>query len=323
MAEIEGSYTVSELLLAREDFQAACRSRDVGKVFRLLQQWDGVSQDKIAAPIEGFTQSRVSRLIRNLDRVQTIDVIEHISDGIHIPGSFFGLIPRHWEEQDQHRTLTAVPAHAAAVGAGVSAQTSSLLPPGPSPSGLWATGELVDTRLEAFLDIEPDGSVTVSCEHHVENRGDTPVTALVRQFWFKHVTNALKVTALPSSDRNVFIKPIHDVGVQLKFACQIFPAINPGETAVIGYSCKGGRFMDELYWRHTVFLPTEHIHLRIRLQGVDALSGCSAVEDRLDGSELTAMESLSLPNDGTGIVIDLNRRNLRSNQSVTVRWDVA
>ncbi len=49
---------------------------------------------------------------------------------------------------------------------------------------------------------------------------------------------------------------------------------------------------------------------------------CSAVEDRLDGSELTAMESLSLPNDGTGIVIDLNRRNLRSNQSVTVRWDV-
>jgi len=112
VTETEGPYTVSERLLAREDFQEACQARDIGLVFRLIQQWDPVSQDKIAAPIERFTQSRVSRLIRGLDRVTTIEVIEQISDGIHIPGSFFGLAPRHWETQDHRRTLTAVPAMA-------------------------------------------------------------------------------------------------------------------------------------------------------------------------------------------------------------------
>lgn len=325
MDDIEGLYTVSETVLARADFQEACRSRDIGQAFRLMQQWDGVSQDKIAASIEKFTQSRVSRLIRDLDRVKTIEVLENISDGIHIPGSFLGLTPRRWESQEQDRTVISLPAQAtqAPVTVGAPAPTRAVLTPaGGEHRGPWGSGELVDQRLEAFLDIAADGRVTVSCEHHVENRGDTPVTALVRQFWFKHVTNPLKVTALPSSDRNVFIKPIHDVGAQLKFACQIFPAINPGESAVVGYSCTGGRFMDELYWRHTVFLPTEHLHLRIRLQGVEALSGCSAVEDRLDGSELTATESLSLPHDGIGTVIDLNRYDLRSNQSVTVRWEV-
>jgi hypothetical protein len=53
------------------------------------------------------------------------------------------------------------------------------------------------------------------------------------------------------------------------------------------------------------------------------LTGCSAVEERPDGSEVTATESLTWHRDEDGIVIDVIRYNLRANQSVTLRWDLA
>ena len=65
------------------------------------------------------------------------------------------------------------------------------------------------------------------------------------------------------------------------------------DLAKIGYSCTGGQFADELYWRQSVFRPTKELHLRLRLHGVEVLTGCSAVEERPDGSELTATESLT------------------------------
>ncbi|MBT0773170.1 helix-turn-helix domain-containing protein [Kineosporia sp. J2-2] len=302
-------YTVSEDLLVRADFQQACRERDFGQMFRLMKQWDGVSQDRIAAPIEGLTQSRVSRIVRGVDRVVSVGVIERIIDGLHIPGSFLGLAPRRWESQEANRTVTA------------SEPVVPVLPPRQNIPAASPIGELIDRQLDVTLDVHPDGRVDVHQVHHLENLGDTPVTGLTRQVWFKHVAGPLKVEAT-ESDRNVFIKTIHDVGVQVKFSAQIFPAINPGEMATVGYTCIGGQFLDELYWRQTVFLPTQQLRLQMRLHGVEALIGCSAVEERTDGLELTATESLTLANDGNGTVIDLNRRDLRSNQSVTLRWDV-
>ncbi|GLY27426.1 helix-turn-helix domain-containing protein [Kineosporia sp. NBRC 101731] len=301
-------YQVGDDLLARADFQTACRERDFGHIFRLMRQWDGASQDRIAAPVDGLTQSRVSRIMANKDRVSTVDVMERIADALHIPGSFLGLAPRRWEALEANRTTTSAP-HAVAT------------PPSNGQVLAAPVGELVDRRLDVTLDVGPDGGVTISQVHHLENLGDTPVTGLTRQIWFKHVTGPLEVKET-DSNRNVFIKTIHDVGVQVKFSCQIFPAINPGETATVGYTCNGGKFADELYWRQTVFLPTESLRLQLRLNGVEALSGCTAVEERLDGSEITAAESLSLANEGNATVIDLNRRDLRSNQSVTLRWDV-
>ncbi|GAB6899840.1 hypothetical protein JCM9957A_29300 [Kineosporia succinea] len=296
-------YQVSEDLLARSDFQTACRERDFGLVFRLMRQWDGASQDRIAAPVEGLTQSRVSRIMASNDRVATVEVMERIADALHIPGGFIGLAPRRWEGQEANRTTTSAPVAPSA--------------PGPAP----VVGELVDEQLDVTLDVGPDGAVTIRQVHHLRNLGDTPVTGLTRQVWFKHVTGPLSVKET-DSDRNVFIKTIHDVGVQVKFSCQIFPAIAPGESATVGYECSGGQFSDELYWRQTVFLPTQLLQLQMRLNGVEALSGCTAVEERLDGSEITAAESLSLANEENTTVIDLNRRDLRSNQSVTLRWDV-
>src|SRR4051794_5309593 len=92
------SYTVSAKLLARDDFRAACQARDFGAVFKLMSKYDGASQDDMASPVEGLTQSRVSRIMNDKDHVATLDVVERIAESLHIPGSYFGLATLKWEQ---------------------------------------------------------------------------------------------------------------------------------------------------------------------------------------------------------------------------------
>ncbi len=184
-------------------------------------------------------------------------------------------------------------------------------------------GEVIDRCLSARVEVDVKGRVRLHYMHELTNLSDAPFTRFSRQFWFKHVDGPLIVEPDQASERNVLIQRLHETELQVKFACQIFPAINPGETARVGYSCTGGLFDSELYWRQSVYRPTQKLHLQMRLGGVDALTGCQAVEERPDGSEITATESLTWNTDENGIVIDLNRRNLRTNQTVTLRWDVA
>ena len=40
-----------------------------------------------------------------------------------------------------------------------------------------------------------------------------------------------------NGDRKVVIQRIHDTADLAKFACQISPAVLPGESAVVGYIC--------------------------------------------------------------------------------------
>lgn len=99
-AETTESYTVSAKLLVREDFRAACDDRDFARMFQLMKQWDGASQDKIAAPVPGLTQSRVSRIMRGNDRIAGLELMERIADALRIPGAYLGLAPRAWEGVD-------------------------------------------------------------------------------------------------------------------------------------------------------------------------------------------------------------------------------
>jgi len=73
------TYAVSPELLAREDFKAACLDRNFREVFRLMRKYDGVSQDRMSSPVEGLTQSRISRIMRDKERITTVDVIERCS----------------------------------------------------------------------------------------------------------------------------------------------------------------------------------------------------------------------------------------------------
>ena len=91
------SYRVSADLLARDDFRAACGAQDFGEMFRLMRKYDGASQDRISSPVNGLTQSRVSKIIRGDERIATFDLMLRIVDGLRIPAALLGLAARPWE----------------------------------------------------------------------------------------------------------------------------------------------------------------------------------------------------------------------------------
>jgi hypothetical protein len=110
------SYSVSATLLARDDFRDACTKRDFGRLFSLMRQYDGASQDRISSPVEGLTQSRVSKIMRGGDHISALDLVERISDGLRIPGSYLGLAARDWEPPTQaviDTTVTTIGSHSA------------------------------------------------------------------------------------------------------------------------------------------------------------------------------------------------------------------
>lgn len=308
-----GSYTVSPELLAREEFQAACQTRDFAELFRLMRKYDGASQDRIASPVDGLTQSRVSRIIRGSDHIASLELIQRIADALHIPGQYLGLAPRAWEPDEVTHTspiLAPRDGHRDAE------------PAEPEPDQAKLSADIQDNHLDVNIDVTQVGNVRLTYRHEFQNTTRTPFSRLVRQFWFKHTTGPLVVEPLADSDRRILVQPIHDVGVYLKFACQIFPAIQPGETARIGYTCTGGLFSDELYWRQAIFRPTRKLSLHLRLCGVQTLSQCSALEEHPNGSEVTATESLTWGRDGDGTLIGITRYDLLANQAITLRWGV-
>ncbi|MFF2196718.1 helix-turn-helix domain-containing protein [Streptomyces sp. NPDC058157] len=68
----------------RADVRQALRGRDVGAVFRYVQQFGGASQARIAAAV-GMTQARVNEIINRRREVSRLDVYERIADGLNMP----------------------------------------------------------------------------------------------------------------------------------------------------------------------------------------------------------------------------------------------
>ncbi|MFE6909425.1 helix-turn-helix domain-containing protein [Streptomyces erythrochromogenes] len=68
----------------RADVRQALRARDVGAVFRYVQQYSGASQARIAAAV-GMTQARVNEIINRRREVSRLDVYERIADGLTMP----------------------------------------------------------------------------------------------------------------------------------------------------------------------------------------------------------------------------------------------
>lgn len=68
----------------RADVRQALRARDMGAVFRQVQQYAGASQSRIAMAT-GMTQARVNEIINRRREVSRLDVYERIADGLHMP----------------------------------------------------------------------------------------------------------------------------------------------------------------------------------------------------------------------------------------------
>ncbi|MFE7430284.1 helix-turn-helix domain-containing protein [Streptomyces sp. NPDC057545] len=68
----------------RADVRQALRARDIGAVFRYVQQYGGVSQARIAAAVD-LTQGRVNEIINGRREISRLDVYERIADGLNLP----------------------------------------------------------------------------------------------------------------------------------------------------------------------------------------------------------------------------------------------
>lgn len=68
----------------RAEVRQALRARDMGAVFRHVQQYGGASQARIATAT-GMTQARVNEIINGRREVSRLDVYERIADGLHMP----------------------------------------------------------------------------------------------------------------------------------------------------------------------------------------------------------------------------------------------
>ncbi|MBP0457496.1 hypothetical protein [Streptomyces montanisoli] len=74
----------------------ACRARDFGCIFKLVKARAGIYPSMIARRCD-LTPSRVGEVIAGRRQLLHMDVIERISDGLHIPGHMLGLARRAWE----------------------------------------------------------------------------------------------------------------------------------------------------------------------------------------------------------------------------------
>jgi hypothetical protein len=80
----------------RAEVTAALRSRRIGQFFDLVHQHTGASQTQIGMAC-GFTQGKVSFIVRGISQVEKLEVFERIADGLKMPDSariIMGLAPR-------------------------------------------------------------------------------------------------------------------------------------------------------------------------------------------------------------------------------------
>lgn len=68
----------------RPDVSAALTSRDMGELFRLLDDKAGITQTRISTAT-GLSQGRVSFLVHEKQRVRTLAVYTRIADGLNMP----------------------------------------------------------------------------------------------------------------------------------------------------------------------------------------------------------------------------------------------
>ncbi len=182
-------------------------------------------------------------------------------------------------------------------------------------------GNVVELELSLSLEIDDHGRVHVLYEHDLLNLGEQPLVRMPREVWFQYTYAPIVIKATKHNDRAVVIQRIHDAGSLAKFAFKISPPLGPGERTVIRYTCEGGSFHDEWYWRQTMPRYTRHYTLRVRHLNIKRLSECAATVERPDGSEMPVSEGLLWDYDDHGVSLTLAADYLRPGQIVELRWD--
>ncbi|GAA4063889.1 hypothetical protein [Actinomadura miaoliensis] len=102
-------------------------------------------------------------------------------------------------------------------------------------------GNIVELTMTCDIDIDPDGWSRVTYRHQLMNLSNKPMTRLAREVWFETTRERLVIDPINDPEHRVMIQRRHDTANLSKFACQISPPLQPGQTATIGFICEGGR----------------------------------------------------------------------------------
>jgi hypothetical protein len=184
-------------------------------------------------------------------------------------------------------------------------------------------GNLVDLSVTIDLNIAPGGICEVTYQYHLLNLTESPIVRMSRDLWFQHSRGRLDLAVLPDGDRNVAIQRLHSAENIAKFALQISPAVLPGDSVRFGYTCAGGAFEKDYYWRQAIARYTRQFTLTVRHQGVGRLGGFAAIEELPDGTENHSAEAVIWGYDSDDIVMTYTLDYLRPNQYATLRWETA
>lgn len=224
----------------RPEMAKALADRDMGQVLKIYQRWTGASQTQLARMVN-VGQPTISGVIQGKRRVESLSLFERFASGLGIPRARLGL--------SDNGPLPSAPANASAPSpaVGVSSDSADERDDAQVPAG-----DIEDRRLTIDIEVAEDGWATLTYQRELYNGTATPLTRLSQELWFETTNGPLKIEPLPSPDRNVLIQRIHDTPLNARFACQIFPAIQPGESAEIGYRSTGGRFVYDHYWRQAI-----------------------------------------------------------------------
>ncbi|GAA3214712.1 hypothetical protein [Actinocorallia longicatena] len=190
------------------------------------------------------------------------------------------------------------------------------------PWGSTLKGNIVELSIRLDIAIQPDGWSRLTYHHELLNLSDKPLTRVARELWFENTKGPLTITPTADSERRLMIQRVHDTANLSKFACQISPPLQPGESAVVGFTCEGGQFVEDHYWRQAISRPVRHLEISVRHHGAGRLVRCTATEEHPDGAENSADDSLVWDYEADDVVMTLTREHLRPSQAVTLRWDV-
>ena len=182
-------------------------------------------------------------------------------------------------------------------------------------------GNLVDLSLTIDLQIAADGLCSVTYRYHSLNLTDRPVSRAPRDLWFQHSRGKLELTALRDGTTKNALQRLHTADNVAKFACQLSPPIQPGESATFGYTCSGAEFREDWYWRQAFARYARAYTLNVRHEGLKEVAGITATEELPDGTETLAQESISWDYDGDDVIITFTRDHLEPNQYATLRWE--
>jgi tetratricopeptide (TPR) repeat protein len=91
-------------VLARPDFTAACKGRDLGKILATARKYGGpgFTVSHIARRCE-MTITQVQDYIKRGRQALSLDIFERVADGLHIPGGMLGMTRRPWEAEHKGR----------------------------------------------------------------------------------------------------------------------------------------------------------------------------------------------------------------------------